>query len=64
MSWKTIRPTDTIASPCVEVCSMNPCTGRCEGCARTLDEIALWSSLADGAKREILARLPERKTPR
>jgi hypothetical protein len=42
---------------------MNPRTGLCEGCARTLDEIARWSSLGDEARRAILARLPGRKTP-
>ena len=55
---------DAVTTPCVEVCRMNPRTGLCEGCARTLDEIARWSSLGDEARRAILARLPERKTPR
>jgi predicted Fe-S protein YdhL (DUF1289 family) len=41
---------------------MNPQSGLCEGCLRSLDEIAAWSALTDARKREVLARLPARKT--
>jgi predicted Fe-S protein YdhL (DUF1289 family) len=50
-----------VASPCVDVCRMDPRSGLCEGCARTLDEIAAWSSLPDSAKRAVLERLPARR---
>ncbi len=56
--------TDTtpgVPSPCVDVCRMNPADAVCDGCMRTLDEIACWSSLPDAAKREILALLPARR---
>jgi predicted Fe-S protein YdhL (DUF1289 family) len=43
---------------------MNPGTGLCEGCLRTLDEIAAWSVMSDAEKRAVLAQLPARKTPR
>jgi uncharacterized protein len=48
-------------SPCIDVCRMNPGTGLCEGCLRTLDEIAAWSTLSAGEKRAVLEQLPSRK---
>jgi uncharacterized protein len=47
-------------SPCVSVCQMNPTSGLCEGCLRTLDEIARWSTLGDAGKREVWARIGDR----
>jgi predicted Fe-S protein YdhL (DUF1289 family) len=29
-------------SPCVGICAINPQTQLCDGCLRTLDEIAAW----------------------
>lgn len=49
-----------VASPCVSICRMDPTTGLCEGCLRTIDEIAQWSSLSEDGKRAILAQLPAR----
>jgi predicted Fe-S protein YdhL (DUF1289 family) len=40
---------------------MNPATGYCIGCLRTLDEIADWLEMTDEQKSELLARLEERK---
>ena len=57
-------PSDEIASPCINVCRMNPDTGLCEGCLRTLDEIAAWSAMANVEKRAVLAKLPQRRAPR
>jgi len=54
---------DEVASPCVNVCRMNPGTALCEGCFRTLDEIAAWSSMSANEKRAVLAQLPARRTP-
>lgn len=52
---------DDVPSPCQSVCRMDPDTGWCEGCLRTLDEIAAWSRLGDedrrGVWREIALRL-------
>jgi predicted Fe-S protein YdhL (DUF1289 family) len=50
-----------IASPCVDVCRMNPETGFCDGCFRNIDEIAAWSSHDDDAKRAVLARVESRR---
>ena len=49
-----------VKSPCNSVCRIDPRTGWCEGCRRTLDEIAEWSVLDDDAKRAVLAQLPAR----
>ncbi|MEZ5628129.1 MAG: DUF1289 domain-containing protein [Rhodocyclaceae bacterium] len=51
----------SVASPCVDICRMDPRTGLCEGCARTIDEITAWSRIDDDAKRAILARVAERE---
>ena len=32
---------------------MDARTGLCEGCLRTLDEIAAWSTLDDDARRDV-----------
>jgi predicted Fe-S protein YdhL (DUF1289 family) len=51
-----------VPTPCINVCKMNPQTQLCEGCFRTLDEIAAWSALSDGEKSMVLAQLPSRRT--
>ena len=42
-----------VASPCNSVCRIDPRTGLCEGCFRTLDEIARWSAIDDEQKRAV-----------
>ena len=49
-----------VPSPCISVCSMNPVSGLCEGCLRTLDEIRQWSSADDAAKRAIWLHIEQR----
>ena len=49
-----------VASPCIDVCKMDAATGWCAGCFRTLDEIADWSRMGDGGKREVWRRIGER----
>ena len=46
-----------VVSPCVSVCVMNPHSQLCEGCFRSLDEIAHWSRLAEPAKRQVWQRI-------
>ena len=50
-----------VPSPCINVCRIDPETGRCAGCRRTLDEIAAWSRIDDTGKRAIWARLVQRR---
>lgn len=51
----------SVPSPCTNICRMNPATGWCSGCWRTLDEIAAWSTMADDAKRLVWSLLPARR---
>jgi uncharacterized protein len=39
---------------------MDPASGHCAGCRRTLDEIAAWPELSAGQKWALLAQLPLR----
>ena len=50
-----------VPSPCIDVCQIDPRTGLCEGCLRTLDEIAAWGVLDNGQKREVWKQLPGRR---
>lgn len=52
---------DAVASPCINVCRMSEATGLCEGCLRTVDEIAAWSGATDGARIAILAAVERRR---
>jgi predicted Fe-S protein YdhL (DUF1289 family) len=49
-----------VPSPCISVCRMDASTGWCEGCLRTIDEIAAWSSFDDHAKRAVWDAIEER----
>ncbi len=54
-------PTPAVASPCINLCRMNPATGFCDGCQRSIDEIVAWTRLDDAGKRAVLAQLPARR---
>jgi predicted Fe-S protein YdhL (DUF1289 family) len=41
---------------------MDPSTGLCTGCLRTIDEIAAWGVLNDDQKREVWDLIFERRT--
>jgi predicted Fe-S protein YdhL (DUF1289 family) len=49
-----------VPSPCLAVCRVGAATELCEGCLRTLDEIAAWSRMGDEAKREVWHLIRER----
>ncbi|MCC2674022.1 MAG: hypothetical protein K0R58_969 [Ramlibacter sp.] len=49
-----------VPSPCISVCRMDAATGWCEGCYRTLDEIAGWGMMADEDKRAVWRELVRR----
>lgn len=49
-----------VPSPCRDVCTMDPASGYCLGCLRTIDEIAGWSAYDDADKRRIWTTLPAR----
>ena len=45
------------ASPCIAVCRLDPRSGLCVGCVRSIDLIAGWPYLDEAARRRILERL-------
>lgn len=49
------------ASPCINTCRMHAGTGWCEGCARTLQEIATWGTLDEPARQRVWELLPQRQ---
>ena len=49
-----------LPSPCVSVCRMDVATGFCEGCLRTIDEIAAWSTLGNDDKRAVWLKIGQR----
>lgn len=54
----TFMPVERVPSPCVNVCSMDG--DHCEGCRRTLDEIARWTTMPPAERDRIMAELPGR----
>ena len=56
----TVPLSDFVPSPCISVCRMDAATGLCEGCCRTLDEIAAWSRASEDEKRAIWGALLQR----
>ncbi len=55
-----IVPRRPMASPCINLCTLDPASGRCRGCARTGDEIARWTSMTDVERAAVMAALPTR----
>jgi len=51
---------ENVPSPCVSICRMDTGSGLCEGCFRTLDEIRVWSSSDDAAKKVMWTTLSGR----
>jgi len=50
-----------VPSPCISICRMSDATGLCEGCLRTIDEIAQWSVLDDQARRAVWDAIAQRR---
>jgi uncharacterized protein len=48
--------TGPLPSPCRSVCRLGD-DGRCDGCGRTLDEIARWIQMTAEERRAVLARV-------
>ena len=49
-----------VASPCISVCRIGASSGWCEGCFRTGDEIAGWSSASHDSKRALWKIIEQR----
>ncbi len=50
-----------LPSPCVGLCRMDAANRWCEGCLRSIDEIAGWSKMADREKLSVWTQLPQRR---
>jgi predicted Fe-S protein YdhL (DUF1289 family) len=61
ISFDPDRNQDAAPSPCISICRMDPHTGLCEGCLRTLDEIAHWSTAGEEQKRAVWRDIARRK---
>jgi predicted Fe-S protein YdhL (DUF1289 family) len=49
-----------LVSPCINVCVLDPVSGLCRGCGRTLDEIAQWTQLDNAERARITEEAPRR----
>jgi predicted Fe-S protein YdhL (DUF1289 family) len=47
-------------TPCIAVCIIDPRSGLCFGCGRTLPEIARWHRIDSAERLAIMATLPAR----
>jgi predicted Fe-S protein YdhL (DUF1289 family) len=61
MSIEVRRTPKGVRSPCVSVCRIDPGTGWCVGCYRTIDEIATWGSMPEQDRLRIWTELHHRK---
>ena len=55
-------PPAAIKTPCVKVCVVDPESGLCLGCFRTLPEVAAWTAYSAAERDAILAALPSRRS--
>ena len=56
-----IREGRPLPSPCLSICRIDEDAGWCEGCARTLDEIASWGSASNAQRLEIWRQVVQRQ---
>jgi uncharacterized protein len=50
----------SIETPCIAVCMIDPKTGLCFGCGRTLPEIARWGRMDRAERLAVMALLAAR----
>ena len=50
-----------IETPCTKVCILDPASGLCRGCGRTLEEIGRWTVMTAAERSRIMAELPARR---
>lgn len=59
---RTMKAGEPVPSPCMSICRMDAVTELCEGCLRTLDEVAAWSVMDEAEKREVWKSIQQRAT--
>lgn len=50
---RDVRAAVEVDSPCLSWCQIDSVNGWCEGCMRSLDEIADWSAMSSVEKRQV-----------
>lgn len=61
IEYDPVTDTGKAPSPCISICKMNAQTGLCEGCLRTIDEIAQWSTASEETKRKVWMEIRRRQ---
>jgi predicted Fe-S protein YdhL (DUF1289 family) len=56
-----LSPPPSLESPCIRLCRIDPVSGLCQGCARSLAEIAGWLAMGGEERRAVMADLPRRR---
>ncbi len=49
-----------MSTPCTGVCTIEPQSGLCLGCGRTLPEVARWGRISEEERLTIMTTLPAR----
>jgi predicted Fe-S protein YdhL (DUF1289 family) len=49
-----------IATPCVQICVLDPLSALCIGCGRSVAEIAAWGAMSESERTGIMGELGER----
>jgi uncharacterized protein len=57
-----LRP--VIESPCNRICTLDPASGLCLGCGRSLDEITRWTQMTDAERARVLVEAGRRSGSR
>ena len=57
---RVLQSTELPPSPCISICRMSDDTTYCEGCWRSLDEIAGWAQRSAEGKRAVWQLIGER----
>jgi uncharacterized protein len=50
-----------IETPCTRVCTLDPASGLCLGCGRSLAEIMRWTQMSDAERACLMAELARRR---
>ncbi len=50
-----------MTSPCNGICVLDPTTGWCRGCLRTIEEITLWRTMTEAERQAVVAEQPARE---
>jgi predicted Fe-S protein YdhL (DUF1289 family) len=52
---------EPLPSPCIGLCRMDPLSGLCQGCLRTIDEIVQWGQADEAFKRSVWLAIAQRE---